>query len=77
MLSDLGPDFINGEPLFGSLQFVVSDVENVLLKLDKSKVLGPDGVKPLLLSIYVAVLDLRLCLLFYRSLSTWCFFCHL
>jgi hypothetical protein len=34
------PDLVNGEPLFGSLQFTVIDVKNALLELDSSK--SPD-----------------------------------
>jgi hypothetical protein len=34
-----GPDLVNDEPPFGSLQFTVLEVENKLLELDSSK--GP------------------------------------
>jgi hypothetical protein len=42
-----GSDLVNDEPLFGSLQFSVSEVEYALL--DSSKGLGPDDVHPLIL----------------------------
>jgi hypothetical protein len=42
-----GSDLVNDEPLFGSLQFSVSEVEYALL--DSSNGLGPDDVHPQIL----------------------------
>jgi hypothetical protein len=41
--SDSGPDDVSVEPLFGSLQFTVSEVLKAFLDLDSNKGPGPDA----------------------------------
>jgi hypothetical protein len=61
---------VNDEPPFGSLQLTVMEVENMLLELDDTKGLGPDGVLPLILKNFASVFALPFCMLFNRSLAT-------
>jgi hypothetical protein len=43
-LSDLGPDFVNSEPVLGFFEYAVSDIKNGLLEIDSGKRPGPDDV---------------------------------
>jgi hypothetical protein len=54
-------DLVNDESPFGSLQFTVSEVENVLLEFDSSKDPGPDGVPTLILKNSASAFALPLC----------------
>jgi hypothetical protein len=68
--SEPRPGDVSDEPPFGSLQFTVLEVLNVLLDLDSNKGLGPGGVPPLILKNCASAFALPLCLLFNRSLAS-------
>jgi hypothetical protein len=42
--SDLGADLLQDDPPFSALQLTVDEVQCVLLELDVSKGVGPDGI---------------------------------
>jgi hypothetical protein len=58
------------DPWFGLLQFIVSEVENALLELDRREGPDPNGVPPLILKNCASAFTLPLCMLFNRSLVT-------
>jgi hypothetical protein len=74
--SNPGPDLVNDELPFGSLQFTVSLIENELLELDSSKGPGPDGVPPLILKNGASGFVLPLLMIFNGSLAT-CIFSNI
>jgi hypothetical protein len=68
--SDPRPDLVEDNPPFGALQFTVDEVQSVLLELDVSKDVGPDGILPLILKNCASVFERPLSHIFNRSLST-------
>jgi hypothetical protein len=63
-------DLVQGDPLFGALQFTLDEVQSVLLELDVIKGVGPDGIPPLTLKNCASAFARPRSLLFNRSLST-------
>jgi hypothetical protein len=68
--ADAGPNLVQDDPPFGSLQFTVNEVQSVLLELDVSKSARLDGIPPLILKNCASAFARPLSLLFNRSLST-------
>jgi hypothetical protein len=64
--SDPGPYHVLDEPLFGALQFISDEVENVLQDLDVNKGSGPDGIPPIILKNCASTFAKPLSLLFNR-----------
>jgi hypothetical protein len=62
------PDLVQGDPPFGALQFILDEVQSVLLELDVSKGAGPDGIPPLFLKNCASDFARPLSLLFNRSI---------
>jgi hypothetical protein len=56
------PDLVNDEPPFGLLQFTVLEVNNALMKLDSSNVMGPGGSPPLILKNCASRFTLPFCM---------------
>jgi hypothetical protein len=63
-------DLVQGDPLFGALQFTVDEEQSVLLELDVSKSASPNGIQPLILNNCVSTFARPFSRLFNRSLST-------
>jgi hypothetical protein len=71
--SDPEPDLVQDDTPFGALQFTDDEVQWVLLELDVSKGVGPDGIPPLIMKNFASAFARPLSLPFNRCLSTWVF----